>query len=415
MKTMMADFRPGKQRLRATFAAADLGGAQRFGNIDAEKGVLHDVQINVMGEAKGHGVWLGEDFIDGVVEQGNLAKNGVKSRFGHPAMCSDALGTFLGRAKNFTKKELTRTDGSKVFGAFADFHLAEEAKKAPGGDLYSWTLETAKNNPDTFGQSIVFSYANWYVLDADGNKRLWTDQEGYDSDDQDVRRAAFDSWMETSADGKIYAVLDKLLGTDFTDSPAATDGVFGADSLAETATQMLDEHPQIVELLAQKPEVATQFLARYNEHLKALGKPAVELRVSADEAPAGEIASLTAAFEKRLSGLQAAKDKEISELREALGAQKSDLEGQLSKAKADLDEAKASLSIATEAKEKAEQALAKKGEQLEAKTQALAKLTGDVLIDQQADYSSWQEAVNALGYAKARRQCPMLWQGALEN
>lgn len=406
-------FRPGEVRFRATFAAGELDASQRFGQIDEEAGVLHGVQINIMGEAKGHGVFLGEDFIDGVVAQGNASKLGIKSRFGHPAMCSDALGTFLGRAKNFAKKEVKRSDGTTCWGAFADFHLAQEAKHSPGGDLYTWTMMTAKNSPDTFGQSIVFTYADWYVLDKDGGKLLWTAQEGYDSEDYDLRRKAFDRWMEQSVDGKIYAVLGELLGTDFTDTPAATDGVFGAGSLASQATALIDENPQIFALLTSRPDTVAQFLERYNATLTAAGKPAVCLSVAGGP-DASSLAARLEEAEKRFSGMQSAKDREIAELKNAAQSAKTDFDFQLSKLRNDLEAAQAALSVANEAKGKAEAALAATGEQLKAKINALAKLNGGVLVPEGAgSFASWSDAVAALGYAKAKREHPELYAAVM--
>ena len=54
------------------------------------KGVTHDRR----GE-------FNEESLDTVVSFGNESTFGVKSRFGHPNMSSTALGTFLGRFKNF--------------------------------------------------------------------------------------------------------------------------------------------------------------------------------------------------------------------------------------------------------------------------------------------------------------------------
>ena len=414
MKELFA-FKPGRARIRATFAAGDLDAAQRFGEIDTEAGILHGAQVNLMGEARGHGVWLGEDFIDGVVEQGNANKLGVKVRFGHPGMCSDALGTFLGRAKSFQKREVTRADGSKVYGAFADIHLADESKKSPNGDLYTWTLETATKNPDTFGQSIVFTYADYYVLDADGNTHKWTEEDGSASEDYDERRAAYKRWMKKSADGKIYALLDKLLGTDFTDSPAATDGVFSANDLAAEVESMLDEHPQIMQVLTEKPETVAQFIERYNASLAAAGKPTVCL--SAVERPAGEelgkVTARLAEAEKRLGGLQAAKDREIAQLRKDAEAAQNEFNEKLTRLQADLDSARSELSVATGARENAEAALAQTREQLAAAEAARAALTGAVLAPPDA-FANFKAAQEALGYVEARRQHPDLYAAFME-
>lgn len=300
---MPSKFKPMKQRMRASFAAG-AADAPRFEKIDKEAEVLHGVQITLEGEAKGHGVWLDRAFCEDVANAGNATGDaGVKVRFGHPAMCSDALGTYLGRAKNFRVVDLKRKDGDgeAVAGVLADVHIASESHSAPSGDLGKWVLEAAENSPDTFGQSIVFTYADWKVKDADGNDHSYRSEVmGVDADGNDIvdekgkKKPTMKGkdWEAQSADGKVYAVLGKLHGTDFTDTPAATDGVFSATDLASEAEAMLDEHPEIADTLAAHPEKALEFLDRM-----------------------GLMETLQNA---RLSGLQAAKDKEIAEMKKEL-------------------------------------------------------------------------------------------------
>ena len=296
-------FNPLRVRYRATFSGKQ-DGAQRLGNIDEENEVLHDVQITLEGEALGHGVWLDREFCEAVAEQGNATGDvGLKVRYGHPAMCSDAIGTELGRAKNFRVVDLDRTVNGqtvKAAGVVADVYLLKSAHAAPQGDIAKHVLETAKEDPSQFGQSIVFTYADWVVKDADGNRHSYNEEVAKPlKDDPAAQANAFaffakekeltDAWMAQSADGKVYAVLGKLHGSDFTDTPAATDGIFSTGTLAEEAETMLAEHPQIVELLEKNPKSVVEFLERTGLDKKIESA--------------------------RLSGLQAAKDKEISELR----------------------------------------------------------------------------------------------------
>lgn len=331
---MKNKFKPLKSRFRATFGASELA-AKRLGEIDAEKEVLHDVQITLEGEAKGHGIWLDRKFCEAVAEQGNATGDvGVKVRYGHPAMCSDAIGTELGRAKNFRVVDFERTvDGQtvKCAGVVADVHLLKSAHAAPQGDIANHVLETAKEDPGQFGQSIVFTYADWKVVDADGNPHLYSEEVPHAGS-----RVEEDAWLEKSADGKVYAVLGKLHGTDFTDTPAATDGVFSTGTLAEEAEQMLDEHPQILETLEKNPKSVMEFLER-----------------------TGLAEKLESA---RVAGLQAAKDKEIATLRaefdgyktkaaEALSAAQAQAKEQIEKLNAEIGEKSKALGDANAAVE----------------------------------------------------------------
>ena len=300
----MNKFNPMKARLRATFAAGSTE-EPRLENIDKEAEVLYGVQITLEGEAKGHGVWLDRAFCEAVAEQGNaMGDAGVKVRFGHPAMCSDALGTYLGRAKNFRVVDLTRKEtGEKAAGVLADIHIMPESHSAPSGDLGKWVLEAAANSPDTFGQSIVFTYADLKSTNEDGEPILRSEYESnYDFD-------------KARGENKVFAVLGKLHGTDFTDTPAATDGVFSGNDLAAEAEEMLAEHPEIGEAIMQKPEKVIEFLDRE-----------------------GLLAVLET---KRVAGLQAAKDKELAELRGKLAEMIADMKARHEAALAENDAAQA--------------------------------------------------------------------------
>ena len=277
----MGKFKPLKARVRATFAA-DATEEPRLGRIDREALTLRDVQITLEGEARGHGFWLNRQFCEDVVKAGNAAGDaGVKVRFGHPAMCSDALGTYLGRATNFRCVEVTRKEsGEKAAGVVADVALDAHA------DRTQWILDMSESAPDTFGMSIVFTYGDWQVLDADGVFHSYKDE--VENEDEKKRKSEKEFW-DQSADGRTYAVLGKLHGTDFTDTPAATDGVFSANDLASEAEAMLDEHPQVLETIEKHPDSVFQFLTR--------------------------IGVMDRLETKRVRGIQAEKDRAVAELK----------------------------------------------------------------------------------------------------
>lgn len=445
---MNKPFKPMRSRFRATFSGAQLAAAgSRLGAVDRKNEVLHDVQITLEGEALGHGVWLDRDFCEAVAAAGNETGDvGLKVRYGHPAMCSDAIGTELGRAKNFRVVDLEREiDGKKVkcAGVLADIHLLKSAHSAPQGDIATHVLEVAAEDPKQFGQSIVFTYADWVVKDSEGVRHSYKEEVGdpYDKWCAENPKAdryqkyakekeLYDAWFGKSADEKFYAVLGKLHGSDFTDTPAATDGVFSAGSLAEEAGDMLDEHPQIREVILKSPNNVIEFLKR-SDLFDAI-------------APHFESA--------RVSGLQAAKDKEIGELNKrieemsALDAVK--LAAEVESLKANLEKANAELSAKVaaftdlESKHKsASDALADSNKSVEQLTnelattkEALAKAEGDLAEarehlsawenhasghgatvntppDGKAKFANFAAAVDALGYAKAAREYPDLKAG----
>ena len=203
-------------------------------NIDRELGIIQGVTIAQIGEARGHEGFIDRTFLLQIVDNAASKTAGIKARFGHPNMCSSALGTYLGRFKNYSYS------GDQVK---ADLHLDETAKSTPSGDLYTYVLDMAGKNPDMFGASIAFETAESVFLEENVNG-------------EKVERE--------------YFRLKELRATDIVDEPAATDGLFsarwllsGAEAFPGIATQFLDENPDILELIFSKPDSVTEFLSNY--------------------------------------------------------------------------------------------------------------------------------------------------------
>ena len=413
-------FNPLRVRFRATFSGKQ-DGAQRLGKIDEENEVLHDVQITLEGEALGHGVWLDREFCEAVAEQGNATGDvGLKVRYGHPAMCSDAIGTELGRAKNFRVVDLDRTvDGKtvKAAGVVADVHLLKSAHAAPQGDIAKHVIETAKEDPGQFGQSIVFTYSDWVVKDADGNRHSYNEEVVKPLEDDRAAQASClvfaakekelrDAWMAKSADGKVYAVLGKLHGSDFTDTPAATDGIFSTGTLAEEAETMLAEHPQIVELLEKHPKSVIEFLERTGLDKKLESARLSGLQAAKDK----ELAEMSAKYKADLAAMKERHEAAFAENDAAQAAALAERDERITNLQADIDakqtalaEAQAKVEQLSAKLAKAEKDLAQKGEQLDRLQKAHALLTGGVLTPGEGTDAE-TEYQNALSAAKSPEQ-----------
>jgi hypothetical protein len=253
-----------------------------------EEGVIYGFSVIEEGEAKGHGVHIDADFLQAVAEQGNNLKAGVKMRFGHPAACGTALGTFIGRAKNF------RVDGNKVV---ADAFLSNSAKESPDGDLYTYVLSMAKENPDMFGASISFKAGESYRKDAETGEKVFEADLPY----------------EGELDERVFTSLDSLLAVDYVDEPAATSALFSSSTIAGQVTDFLNEFPEVFSALTSSPEILAilkehgdkvdEFVSNYSEYGKQYitkkpaevededKDPADEAVVEADEevAPVAEV------------------------------------------------------------------------------------------------------------------------------
>jgi len=229
---------------------------QTFEEVNRDEGIIRGVKVCSEGPARGHGVFLNKDFIRGVAREGRSQKVGVKARFGHPNMCSTALGTYIGRYKNYRTVEVPdeafedlyykgepKRTGMRLH-TIADLHLDETAKNLPKlGNAWDYVLSMAENNPDMFGNSIVFR-------PGEDKIHRWKDDQGVEQQRRD-------------------ATLEALLATDLVDNPAATEGLFeqfGEDELVLQVTSFLDQNPRIYDLAVNHPDVVESFLNKYQEY-----------------------------------------------------------------------------------------------------------------------------------------------------
>jgi len=270
------------------------------GEVDRENGIIHGLAIVTMGEARGHGVHLDEEFVDETVKNVNKQKSGIKSRFGHPNMSSSAVGTYLGQVKNAWKD----TSG-KFPVARGDLHLSESSKKAPQGDLWEYVMSMAEEDPEAFGTSIVFDRGNVYKRDDKGGKVYRYNRDGsYNREYQKV-------------ESKEYVEQKRLRGDDVVDEPAANPaGLFSADQPAAVVTQFLDENPEIWTMLQEDDveEIFSAFKERYEFHRNQASEhetPATntqepkqmeeqEKKTATHEQTVAQLSSLKGAFPKDL-------------------------------------------------------------------------------------------------------------------
>lgn len=179
--------------------------------------------------------------LDSVVEFGNKTNAGVKSRFGHPNMSSTALGTFLGRVKNF------RRDGDIVR---ADLHIDPTAHETPDGDLAGYVMNLAESDPQAFGSSMVI---HW---------------------DEEFRE-------EKTEDGKDlppFIRVKKLMSVDIVDDPAANNGLFGMPFFSESVRPSA-EMTAFLDRFFNQPEAVEKvisFLERYGFNKNKEGKKMFE-------------------------------------------------------------------------------------------------------------------------------------------
>lgn len=210
---------------------------------DIIDGKIQGVAVATEGLAVGHNVYLDSDFIKDVARMGNERGLGLKARFGHPSMSSDAVGTFAGRFNNFrVVNDIVR----------ADLDLAESARKSPNGDLKEYILSLAAESPDMFGISIVFTPGKEFQKDDNGK--------------------IFDSGLFEN-DKKTFIEIKNLHAADVVDEPAANTGLFSqfsSEMIAGKVADFLDINPQIHELIEAHPDIISPFLERYNKQKEGI-------------------------------------------------------------------------------------------------------------------------------------------------
>ena len=259
--------------------------------IDREKGIIKDVVLIRTGEAKGHGFEIDDEFIDKVVKLGNEHTPGVKARFGHPNICATALGTYLGRFKNLRKAPFSpsggdarRAEGAEGAGVIADLYLDKTAIKSPKGDLYTYVLDMAENNPDMFGTSIAFKHGKF-------------------------KEETFEENGKTKS--KRIATIELLRAADIVDEPAATDGLFHADDLAAQVTGFLNQYPQVLDLIEKQPSIIDEFIKHYKSNkMELLEQKLLSLKNWITETFSGkttadvDLSAVKAEFETKLDELK---------------------------------------------------------------------------------------------------------------
>lgn len=202
--------------------------------VNREKGIIKGFAVVTKGMTKDERGEFDDAELDKIVKLGNKTKVGVKSRFGHPNMSSTALGTFLGRVKNFRK------DGDIVR---ADLNLDKSAYDTPDGDLATYVMDLAESDPQAFGSSMVI---HW-----DAEERL--DDDGQPVRDKDGRRVP------------PFIRVKSLFAVDVVDDPAANKGMFG-NQFFTNSVMLSAEMTSFLDNFLEQPEAVEKvglFLDRY--------------------------------------------------------------------------------------------------------------------------------------------------------
>ena len=202
--------------------------------VDRKNDIIKGFSVVIKGVVKDERGEFDEDELKNIVTMGNKTKKGIKSRFGHPNMSVTALGTFLGRVKNFRlDKDIVR----------ADLHIDPTAHKTPDGDLATYVMDLAKSDPDAFGTSMVIKWDPEFRVNKKGER------------------------LKDENDNELPPLIkvSQLWSVDVVDDPAANEGMFGNSFFSEDV-MLSSNMTQFLNKFLDNPEAIDKtisFLQRY--------------------------------------------------------------------------------------------------------------------------------------------------------
>jgi hypothetical protein len=226
-------------------------------------GIIRRFAVITRGEALGHDAWIDATALAQVRDAINAAKaDGIKARFTHPALSADGLGSFLGRAMGPAE-----IDGDRVV---ADLHFSESAHKTPDGDLASYVMDLAEEDPDQFGASIVFAHDRKSESEFENEH---TEEITDVIDGKERKRQRFKSPDPENVQNFYHIRIRELRAVDAVDEPAANPtGLFTrgqevareADELLSYACGLTTDVP-VVGAFNIHPDRLAGFVGRFLE------------------------------------------------------------------------------------------------------------------------------------------------------
>ncbi len=201
----------------------------------------------------------------------NTKPAGLKSRFTHPSLSGDGLGTFLGRSKGARLETGRNAAGKEVLQVRADLHLDPTSFDTPNGNLGKYVMDLAESDPDALSSSLVLQREEELRIDEKG--RRLKDAEGEDLPPL---------WRPT-----------RLHASDIVDTGDACDGLLSAEGLPDAVVRqgaaMLDrqfaDQPRDVVEARCRAWLDRYLELRYGASApEAPATPSAEPEAAADEA-----------------------------------------------------------------------------------------------------------------------------------
>lgn len=167
----MTELKTQTEWLRAGATAKPIG-------VDKENRRINGMVIALAGVLQGdHDGEFDAKTLREIVRLAKLHPKGVKSRFGHPSLSNDGLGSFLGRVTgvHLGEANLVR-DGveSSVLAVRGDLQIADSAFQSDGprGNIGENVLAVAGEDEAAISSSMVLEIEEELRLNKDGSRKL---------------------------------------------------------------------------------------------------------------------------------------------------------------------------------------------------------------------------------------------------
>lgn len=207
----------------------------------AERKAIESLSVISVGEARGHGEWIDKEFVSAVADQINQAGDvGIRAHFGHPGMCSDAIGTEMGRFKNarmVLNEAASEIMGYEFYQALADWDATPVTES--NRQYIDHVFHYAEKSPSEIGISIVHSYTGFRGPE-DGTGTEYADE-----------KITEEGYFVDNPLGFPHPILGTLYDADFVSTPAANATGLKSDNPLQFAGDLLyrflSADPEILE------------------------------------------------------------------------------------------------------------------------------------------------------------------------
>jgi hypothetical protein len=191
-------------------AISDPAPAGTPSNVDEAKLCIYNVSVASAGEAKGHGMWIGEEFLQELTKLGNQAGK-VKCHLSHFNDCvnADPLETQVGYMSNF------RYIKGKCI---ADLYFIETEKDRQS---IQKIITYAKSEPQFLGISIVFSQK--------------TNPNPAPSEEDEYEEDYYQSYPDPEGKGRHFCTIQALYAADVVGDPALGSNLFSSDFFTQAS------------------------------------------------------------------------------------------------------------------------------------------------------------------------------------